>query len=135
MYVQVITVEPHEHKLTGMVAVGYISLLQTNIVGTRDKPSQNVNMKNLAKKTQIVDIETVQVTEVMSSKAMEKEGCKRILDWMKVEKVPVEVCCTDCWQGMQKMISCTLVACVIIQEPQWHKQVQLQLTHSGNMYA
>ena len=35
-------------------------------------------------------------------------------------KSAVEVFYTDRHQGMQKMITCTLVACVIIQEPQWH---------------
>ena len=67
----------------------------------------------------IVDEETVQVTTVMSSKAMEERRLQKDpIDRMKARKVPVKVFCTDCHQGIQKIITCTLVPCVVIQEPQ-----------------
>ncbi|XP_072017744.1 LOW QUALITY PROTEIN: uncharacterized protein [Amphiura filiformis] len=52
----------------------------------------------------IHDTETVQVTEVSSSNAMEKEACKRVLNRIKDNGVKVEVLATDRHLGIQKMM-------------------------------
>ena len=57
------------------------------------------------KTDKILDIETIQVSEVTSSNAMEREGCKRVLDRLgKDFKVPVKVFCTDRHMSIQKMM-------------------------------
>ena len=52
----------------------------------------------------VVDLETVAVTEVGSSNAMEKEGCKRSLNRLKENNVNVTVLCTDRHASIAKML-------------------------------
>lgn len=51
----------------------------------------------------IVDTETVAVKEVSSSNAMEKEGCKRVLNRVQ-QDVVIEIFCTDRHMSIQKMM-------------------------------
>ncbi|XP_072022164.1 uncharacterized protein [Amphiura filiformis] len=51
----------------------------------------------------IVDMEVVQKTEVTSSNAMEKEGCRRLLDRLEGEML-IDVLATDRHLGIQKMM-------------------------------
>ena len=52
----------------------------------------------------VLDIETLSVNETSSSNAMEKEGCRRLLDELSTNNVDVDVLCTDRHAGIAKML-------------------------------
>ena len=55
------------------------------------------------KTNKLVDRETVQVSEVSSSNAMEKVECRRVLDRIE-QRLPVNILATDQHLGIQKMV-------------------------------
>ena len=75
--------------------------------GRCDSPGHNAKFGTYTvmdmKTNKVVDMETVQVSEVTSSNALEKEGCRRVLNRIEQE-LPVNVLATDRHLGIQKMM-------------------------------
>ncbi len=80
----------------------------------------------------IVDTETVAVSEVTSSNAMEKEGCMRVLQRLLDADLNLQILCTDRHLSIQKMMR-TQFADITHQFDVWHlgKSVARKLTQKA----